>query len=131
LLDEPLSNLDANLREEMRFEIRRVHDLLGITTVLVTHDQADALSTADVVAVINGGRTEQVDTPQELYAKPANAFVAKFIGSNNELRGIHLGEGRVRIDGREFHGSLTQQLDVGVAASLCIRPSRVVLQQGR
>ena len=130
LLDEPLSNLDTHLREEMRFEIRRVHELLGITTVLVTHDQADALSTADVVAVMNAGRIEQVGTPQELYAKPGNAFVATFIGCNNELRGTHLGGGRVRLDGREFQGLLTQELDVGAAASICIRPSKVLLQQG-
>jgi iron(III) transport system ATP-binding protein len=126
LLDEPLSNLDAHLREEMRFEIRRVHDMLGITTVLVTHDQADALSTADVVAVMNAGRVEQVGSPQELFARPSNAFVARFIGSNNELRGIHLGEGRVRVDGHEFRGSLNAPLEVGAAASLCIRPSRIV-----
>jgi iron(III) transport system ATP-binding protein len=130
LLDEPLSNLDTHLREEMRFEIRRVHELLGITTVLVTHDQADALSTADVVAVMNAGRIEQVGTPQELYAKPVNAFVATFIGCNNVLRGTHLGGGRVRLDGREFQGLLTQALEVGAAASICIRPSKVVLQQG-
>ena len=128
LLDEPLSNLDANLREEMRFEIRRVHDMLGITTVLVTHDQADALSTADQVAVMNAGRIEQVGSPQQLFARPNNAFVAKFIGSNNELRGIYLGEGRVRLDGREFRGSVHGELPVGVPASLCIRPSRITLK---
>jgi iron(III) transport system ATP-binding protein len=128
LLDEPLSNLDANLREEMRFEIRRVHDMLGITTVLVTHDQADALSTADQVAVMNAGRIEQVGSPQELFARPSNAFVAKFIGSNNELRGVHLGEGRVRIDGREFRGTARGDLPVGGLASLCIRPSRISLR---
>jgi iron(III) transport system ATP-binding protein len=125
LLDEPLSNLDANLREEMRFEIRRVHDMLGITTVLVTHDQADALSTADQVAVMNRGRIEQVGSPQDLFARPANAFVAKFIGSNNELRGVHLGGGCVRVEGRELRGHLDHALDVGAPASLCIRPSRI------
>jgi iron(III) transport system ATP-binding protein len=128
LLDEPLSNLDANLREEMRFEIRRVHDMLGITTVLVTHDQADALSTADQVAVMNAGRVEQVGSPQELFARPRNAFVAKFIGSNNELRGTYLGEGRVRLGVREFRGSVHNELAVGALASLCIRPSRITLQ---
>lgn len=130
LLDEPLSNLDAHLREEMRFEIRRVHDMLGITTVLVTHDQADALSTADQVAVMNRGRIEQIGTPQELFARPTNAFVAKFIGSNNELRGIHLGQGRVRVDGQELHGNLPHALEEGAPASLCIRPSRVMLKSG-
>lgn len=130
LLDEPLSNLDANLREEMRFEIRRVHDMLGITTVLVTHDQADALSTADVVAVMNAGRIEQVGTPEELFAKPSNAFIAKFIGSNNELRGKHLGGGRVQVNGFELNGQLPSPLDLGADVSLCIRPSQIVLADG-
>jgi iron(III) transport system ATP-binding protein len=127
LLDEPLSNLDANLREEMRFEIRRVHDMLGITTVLVTHDQADALSTADMIAVMNVGRIEQIGSPQELFTRPGNAFVATFIGSNNELRGTHLGDGLVQVDGRHFRGALSRPLAVGAPASLCIRPSRVVV----
>ena len=70
LLDEPLSNLDANLREEMRFEIRRLHDEFKITTVYVTHDQAEAMVTSDRIAVMNQGRIEQIDAPHVLYGRP-------------------------------------------------------------
>ena len=70
LLDEPLSNLDANLREEMRFEIRRLHDEYRYTTVYVTHDQSEAMTTADLIAVMNGGRIEQLGTPEDIYARP-------------------------------------------------------------
>jgi iron(III) transport system ATP-binding protein len=87
LLDEPLSNLDANLREEMRFEIRRLHDEFKITTVYVTHDQAEAMVTSDRIAVMNQGRIEQVDAPHALYNKPKTRFVAGFIGRTNFLDG--------------------------------------------
>ena len=87
LLDEPLSNLDANLREEMRFEIRRLHDALRYTTIYVTHDQAEAMTTADRIVVMNRGRIEQVGTPEEVYQRPASEFVASFIGGTNILRG--------------------------------------------
>ena len=83
LLDEPLSNLDANLREEMRFEIRRLHDEFRITTVYVTHDQAEAMATSDRIAVMNAGRIEQVDAPHMLYTRPRTRFVAGFIGRTN------------------------------------------------
>src|SRR5262249_47872488 len=85
LLDEPLSNLDANLREEMRYEIRRLHDEFRITTVYVTHDQAEAMVTSDRIAVMNQGRIEQVDEPRVLYAWPRTRFVAGFIGRTNFL----------------------------------------------
>ncbi len=87
LLDEPLSNLDANLREEMRYEIRRLHDEFHITTVYVTHDQAEAMVTSDRIAVMNQGRIEQVDEPRALYARPRTRFVAGFIGRTNFLDG--------------------------------------------
>ena len=87
LLDEPLSNLDANLREEMRYEIRRLHDEFRITTVYVTHDQAEAMVTSDRIAVMNQGRVEQVDAPRALYARPRTRFVAGFIGRTNFLEG--------------------------------------------
>ncbi len=85
LLDEPLSNLDANLREEMRYEIRRLHDEFQITTVYVTHDQAEAMVTSDRIAVMNAGRIEQLDEPRTLYARPRTRFVAGFIGRTNFL----------------------------------------------
>ena len=87
LLDEPLSNLDANLREEMRFEIRRLHDEFKITTVYVTHDQAEAMVTSDRIAVMNQGRVEQIDAPYALYGRPKTRFVAGFIGRTNFLEG--------------------------------------------
>ncbi len=92
LLDEPLSNLDANLREEMRFEIHRLHDEFHITTVYVTHDQAEAMVTSDRIAVMNAGRIEQVDGPRALYARPRTRFVAGFIGRTNFLEGEVRGE---------------------------------------
>jgi iron(III) transport system ATP-binding protein len=87
LLDEPLSNLDANLREEMRFEVRRLHDEYRYTTLYVTHDQAEAMTTADVIAVMNGGRIEQAGSPEEVYDRPRSEFVARFIGASNVIQG--------------------------------------------
>ena len=87
LLDEPLSNLDANLREEMRFEVRRLHDAFHYTTVYVTHDQSEAMTTADLIAVMNGGKIEQAGTPEEIYDRPRSEFVARFIGSSNVIKG--------------------------------------------
>jgi iron(III) transport system ATP-binding protein len=92
LLDEPLSNLDANLREEMRFEIRRLHDEFKITTVYVTHDQAEAMVTSDRVAVMHQGRIEQVDAPFALYGRPRTKFVAGFIGRTNFVSGRRTGD---------------------------------------
>ena len=87
LLDEPLSNLDANLREEMRFEIRRLHDEFHITSIYVTHDQAEAMVIADRICVMNQGRINQVGTPEEVYERPCSQFVAQFIGKTNMLQG--------------------------------------------
>ena len=92
LLDEPLSNLDANLREEMRFEIRRLHDEFKITTVYVTHDQSEAMVTSDRIVVMNKGRIEQIDAPHVLYARPRSRFVAGFIGRTNFLEGARQGD---------------------------------------
>jgi iron(III) transport system ATP-binding protein len=97
LLDEPLSNLDANLREEMRFEIRRLHDEQRCTTVYVTHDQAEAMSTADLIVVMNGGRVEQVGAPEEVYERPSSEFVARFIGGTNILKGQRVGKTAVDV----------------------------------
>ncbi len=92
LLDEPLSNLDAKLRLEMRVEIRRICKEAGFTTIYVTHDQKEALSVADRIAVLKEGRLEQVGTPAELYHRPANSFVAEFIGQTNLWRGTIVGQ---------------------------------------
>lgn len=98
LLDEPLSNLDATLREEMRFEIRRLHDEFHVTTVYVTHDQAEAMVTSDRIAVMNHGRIEQVDNPRALYNKPKTRFVAGFIGRTNFIEGLSDGQ-QISFDG--------------------------------
>ncbi|WP_439614467.1 ABC transporter ATP-binding protein [Reyranella sp.] len=99
LLDEPLSNLDANLREEMRFEIRRLHDQYRYTTVYVTHDQAEAMTTADLIAVMNKGKVEQLGPPEEIYARPRSEFVARFIGGSNVLVAKAIDDGRVSVGG--------------------------------
>jgi iron(III) transport system ATP-binding protein len=87
LLDEPLSNLDANLREEMRFEIRRLHDKYRYTTVYVTHDQAEAMTTANQIVVMNQGAIEQAGSPEDIYQRPRTEFVARFIGGTNIFKG--------------------------------------------
>lgn len=93
LLDEPLSNLDAKLRVRVREEIRDIQQSLGITTVLVTHDQEEALAVSDRVAVMHQGRIEQVSTPAELYRNPATEFVSEFVGTSNRIPDLDLGDG--------------------------------------
>src|SRR5437763_2683641 len=100
LMDEPLSNLDAKLRVGMRAELARLHERLGTTTVYVTHDQIEAMTLGQRVAVMRDGRLQQVDTPQALYARPANLYVAAFIGSPS----MNLVEARVDGDVVEFAG---------------------------
>jgi putative spermidine/putrescine transport system ATP-binding protein len=97
LLDEPLSNLDAKLRDEMRNEIRDIQQNLGITAVFVTHDQVEALSMCDKVVVMKGGKLEQVGTPVEVYEQPASPFVASFVGRSNRLEGVAKIEGTVQV----------------------------------
>ena len=99
LMDEPLSNLDANLREEMRFEIRRLHDATRTTTVYVTHDQGEAMTTADLIAVMNDGRIEQLGTPEEIYERPISSFVARFIGAANIVEGAALDASTMAVAG--------------------------------
>ena len=103
LFDEPLSALDANLREEMRIELKRIHRTLGITTVFVTHDQAEALSMADRVVLMREGRIEQAGTPDDLYQRPRTEFAARFFGHVNEIEGVverrECGRAYVRLDG--------------------------------
>ena len=105
LFDEPLSNLDAGLRVRMRFEIARLHRDLGVTMIYVTHDQIEAMTLADRIVVLNGGRIMQTGSPRELYNAPANLFVAEFIGNPKmNVLGCGVGEDRVRIDGHEQAG---------------------------
>src|SRR5919197_304455 len=99
LLDEPLYKLDARLREEMRFEVRRLHDQYRYTTVYVTHDQSEAMTTADVIAIMNGGRVGQAGTPADIYERPRSEFVARFIGSSNIVKGKNLDERYISVAG--------------------------------
>jgi iron(III) transport system ATP-binding protein len=128
LLDEPLSNLDAHLREEMRFEIRRVHETLQITTVYVTHDQAEAMVTSDRIAVMNTGRVEQVGTPAEVYERPATAFVAGFIGRTNLFKGRVGADGRVACEGGlALVTAAGPKHAAGAAVTVSIRPHMIAL----
>ena len=96
LLDEPLSNLDAKLREEMQLELRRIQRTVGTTTLLVTHDQAEAMALSDRIVVMNAGRVEQIAKPHEAYERPASAFVAGFLGKTNLVRGETVRPERIR-----------------------------------
>src|SRR5690348_1411352 len=119
LMDEPLSNLDAKLRLEMRAEIRRIHELIGSATIYVTHDQEEALSLADRIVVMREGRVRQVGTPEDLYARPAHSDVAEFMGYRNLIRS-QVSAGAVTVGGATFQGTAIEQVSgAGVAA---IRP---------
>jgi iron(III) transport system ATP-binding protein len=127
LLDEPLSNLDANLRETMRFEIRRLHDATGITMVYVTHDQAEAMVTADRIAIMNGGKIHQVGTPAEIYEEPRTAFAAAFIGRMNVFEGTLGPDGIVTCGELAMRTALPAVSAVGASSTVCIRPQHVAL----
>ena len=133
LLDEPLSNLDAKLREQMRFEIRELIDRLGITAVYVTHDQAEALALSDRVAVMNAGHIEQVGTPGEIYDFPSSRFVADFIGLSEVLAGTvstiitEDATAVVTVKGLEIHVALTPGMAPGQNVLFFIRPNDVAL----
>ena len=124
LLDEPLSNLDANLREEMRFEIRRLHETFGITTLYVTHDQAEAMVISDRVAVLQTGRVVQIGSAEELFDHPRTRFVAEFIGKTNLIDGTAEGPSTVA------RGSLRLQVAAGdlvpgAPVAISIRPHQI------
>ncbi len=124
LLDEPLSNLDAKLRETVRVEIRELHHELGITTVMVTHDQEEALIMADRLVVMSEGSVRQVGSQRDLYERPADRFVAGFVGRSNLLAGTVVAPGRFQTDGGISIACLDGALGPGVIA---LRPERLVL----
>ena len=131
LLDEPLSNLDANLREEMRSEIRRLHDAFHITTVYVTHDQAEAMVTSDRIVVMNHGRIEQVDDPVSLYNAPKTRFVAGFIGRTNFLDGTVEGN-RIVFDGYDLPAALAPDAaNLPQKTSFSVRPQTIGMERAR
>ncbi len=131
LFDEPLSNLDAKLRTQMRAEIKRLHNRLGVTSIYVTHDQVEAMTLADRIVVMNDGRIEQVGTPMELFNNPINTFVAGFLGSPpmNQVRGVltetgaKVGNSEIKLDAK-VNGHVGREVIVG------IRPEHVSLRAG-
>jgi iron(III) transport system ATP-binding protein len=126
LLDEPLSNLDANLREEMRFEIRRLHDEYRYTTVYVTHDQSEAMTTADLIAVMNAGKIDQLGTPQQIYDTPQSEFVARFIGASNVIKATAQDGNHVSFSGATFQ-VVGARLTAGQTAAVAIRQHDIQL----
>lgn len=127
LLDEPLSALDASLREQMQLELKNLQSRLGTTFVMVTHDQTEALSISDRIAVMNAGRIEQIAAPAELYDRPATRFVAGFIGTMNLLSGRATGDGRVEIPGLALPVSGAETLPAGTIVTLGLRPEDLEL----
>jgi len=125
LLDEPLSALDARVRLRLRHEIKALQRRLGVTTIMVTHDQEEALTMADRIVVMNQGAIEQVGTPQEIYRRPATAFVADFVGSMNFLAGTLLAPDKVKVAGLTFDCAAQDGLAPGSKVALCIRPEDV------
>ncbi|OYU47199.1 MAG: Fe3+/spermidine/putrescine ABC transporter ATP-binding protein [Rhizobiales bacterium PAR1] len=125
LLDEPLSNLDAKLREEMQFELSRIQRSTGTTTIMVTHDQSEALSISDRVVVMEAGRMTQIDAPFHLYENPANAFISSFVGKMNRLEGQMRG-GAAVIAGITLPCA-PAGLSEGTAATFTIRPEKIAL----
>ncbi len=124
LLDEPLSALDARVRLHLRHEIKALHRRLGVTTIMVTHDQEEALTMADRIVVMNHGVIEQVGTPEELYRRPASPFVADFVGTLNFLPGTCSTGGRVRLGSAEI-ACATDGLAAGSAVRLSLRPEDI------
>lgn len=132
LMDEPLGALDKQLREHMQLEIKHIHERLGVTVVYVTHDQGEALTMSNRVAVFHNGRIQQLASPNDIYEEPANAFVASFIGENNRLEGtiaaredsycdLRLGDGAI------VRARLGAALATGSGAVLSLRPERVLI----
>jgi iron(III) transport system ATP-binding protein len=127
LLDEPLSNLDANLRGDMRFEIRRLHDQFHNTSIYVTHDQVEAMTMADRIVVMNAGRIEQIGTPQDVYDRPNSRFVAKFIGGSNVLDVKHVTGSEVALHGHSLHVGEGDFAGPGRDMSVCVKTHDVEL----
>jgi len=134
LLDEPLSNLDASLREEMRFEIRRLHERFSITTLYVTHDQAEAMVISDRVAVLRDGRVAQIGPPAELFERPRTRFVAEFVGKTNLIDAIADGPGwvrrgglRLRVPGEALAPSAASSTPPATPVVVSIRPHQIAL----
>lgn len=132
LLDEPLSALDARVRVHLRNEIRGLQRRLGVTTILVTHDQEEALTMADRIVVMNQGTVEQFATPMEVYRQPSSLFVAQFVGETNVMPGVIESIGKVRMGGRLLSfGANPAAPSPGVRVAACFRPEDLALRQAR
>jgi putative spermidine/putrescine transport system ATP-binding protein len=132
LMDEPLGALDKQLREHMQLEIKHLHDQLGVTIVYVTHDQGEALTMSNRIAVLHQGKIQQLAAPTTIYDEPANSFVASFIGENNQLEAVVLESDakscKVRLaSGIIIGAKASEQYDIGASIILSIRPERVKL----
>ncbi|EMA40574.1 ABC transporter ATP-binding protein [Halococcus hamelinensis] len=132
LLDEPLSALDARLRERLRVTLKAIQRDLEITTIYVTHDQAEALAVSDRVAVVNDGRIEQVDTPERVYREPASRFVAEFVGDNNRFEAEITGTDppRASVDGLDVTLPNASDVSAGRPVTLCVRPEAIRVTDG-
>jgi putative spermidine/putrescine transport system ATP-binding protein len=132
LMDEPLGALDKNLREQMQYEIKHIHERIGITVVYVTHDQSEALTMSNRIAVFNDGKIQQISSPDVLYEKPTSAFVAQFIGENNQLKGkVESIDGNncvvVTETGEKIHALKVNVNNIGDKSLISLRPERVAI----
>ncbi len=128
LLDEPLSALDARVRVHLRHEIRQLQERLGVTTIMVTHDQEEALTMADRIVVMNHGVIEQIGTPTEVYGTPKTAFVADFVGTMNFMPGTAAGAGRVRLGTVELNCAAMNGISEGTPVTVAVRPEDFVVR---
>ena len=131
LMDEPLGALDKNLRESMQYEIKHIHESIGVTVVYVTHDQGEALTMSNRIAVFNDGKVQQLSSPDQLYEKPVNSFVAEFIGENNtfagEVSNISKDKCKVKVNGGEIVANPISVKSKGEKTTVSIRPERALI----
>ena len=133
-MDEPLGALDKNLRESMQYEIKHIHENIGVTVVYVTHDQSEALTMSNRIAVFNDGKVQQLSSPDELYEKPVNSFVAEFIGENNTFAGevvdISDGKCKVKLSTAEILANPISVKGKGEKTTISLRPERALINPG-
>lgn len=126
LLDEPLSALDAKVRVHLRHEVKQLQHKLGVTTIMVTHDQEEALTMADRIVVMNHGVIEQIGTPQQIYGRPATPFIADFVGTMNFIDGVSLGNRHIRVGAIDLAASEgSEAIPADAKVTICIRPEDV------
>ena len=135
LMDEPLGALDKNLRESMQYEIKHIHESIGVTVVYVTHDQSEALTMSNRIAVFNDGKVQQLSSPDKLYEEPVNSFVAEFIGENNTFQGevsdISGGKCKVKLKEGEILANPINVKSKGDKTTVSIRPERAIINPSK